>query len=112
MSAVQQQSAKKPKREKPFLHFNLTDFYELRKVKYTLEFDELNKKSLERSQFVYTLDLKDNEKIKKIIVDAENDSHKRVYIDFGMHIKQMQVREMWLLAKEEEQAPSPAHDTN
>ena len=40
---------KKSKREKPSLHYSLTDFYDLRKVKYTLVFDELHKKQLERS---------------------------------------------------------------
>lgn len=92
---------KKAKREKPFLHYNLTDFYELRKVKYTLVFDELHKKQLERSQFIYTLDLKDDATISPIVEAAINDGHKRMYIDLGLHIKQMQVREIAILEPEE-----------
>lgn len=93
---------KKQKREKPFLHYNLTDFYNLRKIKYTLAFDDLNKKQLERSQFVYTLDLKEEETIAKLIEAAIKDGHKRMYIDLGVHIKQMQVREIATLGPEDD----------
>lgn len=94
--------AKKAKREKPSLHYSLTDFYELRKVKYTLVFDELARKQLERSQFIYTLDLKDDAAIAPIVEAAINDGHKRMYIDLGLHIKQMQVREIAILEPEED----------
>ena len=78
----------------------MTDFYELRKVKYTLVFDDLHKSQLERSQFIYTLDLKDEAAIAPIVDAAIKDGHKRLYIDLGLHIKQMHVREIAILEPE------------
>ena len=75
------------KRIKNRAHFNLTDFYNLRKVKYTLELENpLTKKLLTKGQYIYTLDLKEEKIISKLIDDCKENGHKRVYIDFGLHI--------------------------
>ena len=78
---------KKAKREKPSLHYSVGDFYDLRKIKYTLVFDDLHKKQLQRSQFIYTLDLKDEAAIAPIVEAAIRDGHKKLYIDIGFNIK-------------------------
>mmetsp|Transcript_10031 Transcript_10031/g.15261 ORF Transcript_10031/g.15261 Transcript_10031/m.15261 type:complete len:91 (-) Transcript_10031:4783-5055(-) len=52
----------------PRAHFHLTDFYTLKKIKYTLEFQSpLSAKKLKKGQYIYTFDLKDEEDIIAII---------------------------------------------
>jgi hypothetical protein len=64
----------------------LTDFYDLRKIKYTLEFQTpLKNKMLERGQYIYTLDLRPS--AEKLINECKAAGHKRVYIDLGIHLK-------------------------
>ena len=80
------------------MHFNINDFYNLRKVKYTLDFgNKLNDKKLIRSQFVYTLDLKDTKEITALLEQCKQEGHKRVYMDLGLHIKYHKVHEICIL---------------
>lgn len=74
------------------VQFNLLDFYNLKKVKYTLEFESpLSVKKLERGQYIYTLELKDEAYLTKLIDDVKKDRHKRLNINLGLHIKQLKV---------------------
>jgi hypothetical protein len=82
--------APKPKanRNQAHLSSNISEFYNLRKIKYTLEFESpLQKKTLKRSQFIYTFDPKDENQIAEKIQRCKTNEQKKLYIDFGMHLK-------------------------
>ena len=67
---------------------HISDLYNLRKIKYTLEFDgPLKKKMLKRTQFVYTLDLREDEVVEKLIKERQEAGHRRIYLDLGIHLK-------------------------
>ncbi len=61
-------------------HLHITEFYNLRKIKYTIEFDgPLKNKMLKRTQFVYTLDLKEDEVVEKLIKERQEAGQKKIY---------------------------------
>ena len=85
----------------PRAHFHLTDLYDLKKIKYTLDFGtDLSDKKLVRSQFIYTLGLKDQATVTQILERCKAEGQKRVYVDLGLHTKMMQVNEVWILKKQ------------
>ena len=70
------------------MHYHITDLYKLKKIKYTLEFeDPLTKKQMTKGQYIYTLERKEDEYIEDLIQKAIQDGPKKVYIDLGFHIK-------------------------
>jgi hypothetical protein len=82
--------------------FGLLDFYNLKKVKYTLEFEApLSSKKLERGQYIYTLELKSEAHLTKLIDEVKNDRHKRLNINLGLHIKMLKIQEMWILGQDD-----------
>ena len=91
---------------------NISEFYNLRKIKYTLEFESpLQKKTLKRSQFIYTFEPKDENQIAEKIqrCKANEQSSKKsgsssckMYVDFGMYLKQMRITEVSFIEKAEQ----------
>ena len=58
-------------------------------------------KTLKRSQFIYTFDPKEQDRIAEQIERCKND-HKKIYIDFGIYLKQMCITEIAFIEKTEQ----------
>ena len=57
---------------------------------------------LKRTQFVYTLDLKEDEVVEKLIKERQEAGQKKIYIDLGIHLKQHKITNICLLDKDGE----------
>ena len=66
----------------------------------------MQKKTLKRSQFIYTFKPKDEnqiaEKIQRCKTNEPNSKSSKIYIDFGMHLKQMRITEVSFIEKTEQ----------
>ena len=96
MVVPEEKPSKKEKKE--FKHFHLTEFYKLRKIKYSLDLDVPNSK-LSKAQFIYTFELRPKEEVVPIIEATMQEGHKKAYVDLGIHLKQMLVKEIWEIEK-------------
>ena len=81
-------------------HYNITDFYTLRKVKCELNFSgKLTDKLLESATYTYTLDLKNRESIAQLIEACKTEGHSRIYVGLGLHTRQFKVNQISKLEK-------------
>lgn len=84
-----------PKKEKTqMLHFHLTDLYKLRKIKYTLNVDDIKKKQLRSAEYIYTFERRTKEEVLPLLQQAMDDGHTKVYVDLGFYAKQLLVTEL------------------
>ena len=56
-----------------------------------------------RSQFIHTFDLKQDAHVEKLVQQALDDGCKRLYIDLGIHLKQMLIQSIALLVEEKDE---------
>ena len=98
MASEPKKASKKSNRENRLI----TDLYTLKKVKYTLDFGpQLSSKLLRTGQYIYTLEMKEKSEILSLIEKWKKEEITKINFKLGLHMKQFQIQEIWILKKGE-----------